>query len=360
MFFYIANFIGILIYGTFFRLTLKNKENMFAAVVLVHLTILSGLRSYSVGTDTKLYNNIFISNGLSNWKDCFSSDTPVYSVISKIIYSLFNSNYSVLLLLCAFITNFCIIYAALYFCKKDIYFVVYCYTTLYFYYYSLNTFRQLMAVSLSTLVLVLKRKYVLGIIILSLSLGIHNTAIVSVLLLIPIIIKKWSIKKHLIVISLSIIGAISFNKIFILFMNLFSHYSIYAYDISNGSFQNSGNKILLSIFYLLISLIGFWLLRIAKPLNDDRNFNILLSLLIISCIIGIIFSRSQLMNRMELYFSIYSIYYIPVLSDKIFVYFGKNSFMLSKYFLAILLLAPYLFQLSKNLGEIVPYYSIFS
>ncbi|HGF7851311.1 TPA: hypothetical protein QFM40_002090, partial [Enterococcus faecium] len=95
--------------------------------------------------------------------------------------------------------------------------------------------------------------------------------------------------------------------------------------------------------------------------TKTKKYNQLLmtmqGILIISCVLGFIFSSDQLMVRIQMYFEIFIIYYIPMLFANHKIEYERAQPVFSYLIIPIMLLSivPLVIQLLNNYGGVIPY-----
>ncbi|WP_288290950.1 EpsG family protein [uncultured Lactobacillus sp.] len=169
-------------------------EKLYCFISIIYLSLVMGLRSNTVGTDTPLY----VYNYLINSQ--ISEDTFSYNWLSKIVFNLTNGNYHDFLLAISFIIVASIViglwriysYFEIQYKTCYLFFSLYIYITYYYYFEAFNIFRQSLAGSIAFLAVsfLFTRNYFKWLFLFILAVGIHNTVIVLVVLLPIMLIKK--------------------------------------------------------------------------------------------------------------------------------------------------------------------------
>lgn len=360
MTFYLANIFIIMCYSIFLNLyatsqygNVKKSNKIFMVMACIHLGLIMALRSVSVGTDTKLYSDLF--EQISYADDIFNviKSAPLYVVYNKAISLLFNNLQWIIVFNSLIIITGIGIF--IYRNSPNVVMSIYYYITLYFYFNSFNISRQFIAIVLvANSYYYLKnnktKKFILIIIAATL---VHNTAIVS-LILWPLKKIKWSNYKICLLAVVTTIAMFSYDKLLKVFLILFPRYLMY---MGGGTFSladtGQGKKILVSLFYLLIVVLCMIFLRYKKNsefLLVKNELYFLTAILTIAVVIGIVFYNNLLISRIEIYFSLFIIIYIPLFIQ----YIGKPKVILY-YCLMIITAIPMLVQLNDNISGVLPY-----
>lgn len=337
------------------------KKKYVASLMMLVLIILGTIRSNSVGSDTANYQKLFINNSLIDYKNIAqtSKGMLIYDYFSKILSSI-SQNPQIITLVLTLLTSLFILFFILKISRYPI-FSVYLYYVLYFYFFSLNGARQSFAMSLSLIAYVLFKdnKYrILSIALLIIAIGIHSTAVITIIyfLLSKIKLSNKLLMSFMIISSLSLL---LIDKVIYYFLLIFPRYTMY-FSGGEHSFSDvgQGNKILLSFFYLILILV-FYFLNKKNFFNEKRLSHIFIFSL--GAIIGIVFSKNLLMSRMEIYFTIFSIISIPDIYDYIYTKTKeKREMLILLSILSIIVFSVVFFaQLLSNSSGVVPYSTVF-
>ena len=336
----------------------------------VMLVIFSGLRSINIGTDVRNYGNIFntfgrlpLSSDVSKSIDGF----PVYRLMCKLIYVIFDGNYQVMLVVSAAI----IIYGLFKFiyrysdnCTASVFY----YITLFYFFIAWNIVRQSIAMSLFLLAFISfeEKKYVKCIILGLLASGIHSIALIMFIAFVLTKI-RWN-KSIFAVYSLCIVLAMSLVPYMMnIFIRIFPRYAMYSNvlsgDISAFGGVAKGRKIVLSIIFLAFIILYFLINRSPvkaienseNELSEEKNvkdyFWLWASLTMIEIIIGILFSTNTFYGRLQILFSIYSIMLLPTIIERV----GKKYRTIIYILTNILFAATTVIRLLGNEADVYPY-----
>lgn len=268
MIFYIINLALMVFYSLGFKVSgLKNAQKILTVIFVFHFSIISGFRGLNVGTDTYTYQNIFFQSEIASISSIIQNSKFIgYELLMKLIATFFDNNFQIFQIVIAFLTNSIIFFTVYKIDKKIIPQFSYLYYTLYYFISSMNTSRQMLAMSLCLLSIyfICSGNHLKFTITIFLATLVHSTALVcfSFLLLYKI---KWSFFKYFILaISTIVIGSFSFI-FFRMFSEVVRGYSVYSeYNIT----QNEGNRVFLTIF-----LASFVLFCIVTTLKKSLSFS---------------------------------------------------------------------------------------
>lgn len=356
MSFYLVNFLLFNIYSFLVYISkIKEKKKLLLYMYVLQLGLISGLRNYSVGIDTQLYHNIFLRTVDSSLTNTLSSDKFIgYSFLMKIIGSFSNNSYTIFLLVISMITISLLLLVSYKIEDCSIYLTTFFFMTFYYYYQSLNISRQYLAISLviASFYFYTKKRIAFSSIIFIVAILIHSTSIIAIIF--PILYKmKWSTKKYTLIAIITFFIAVLYPVLSNIFARFFTSYDIYVSPTSD--FSSNGGRILLVIFYGLILSMG--IIYTSRTKNYSQFFMTIQAVIVISFVLGLVFSSNQLMMRIQIYFEIFLIYYIPLL-------FGgyESGYNIKKPFFLYLIIPimwisiiPFFIQLLNNYGRIIPY-----
>lgn len=324
------------------------KRTIFLFLSFSILFLIMGFRDNTVGTDTQLYCNIFKNNYLiKEIKDIFISgdSSPIYTIYNYIIGMISHD--------CNFIklaNSFIICFLTALFIKKNtkhVFISTFLFLTLYHFFSSMNITRQYIAVMIvaNAFVFVQQKKATKYILCCLIAIGIHNTAVISLALL-PLIWIKLN-KKNIIIYIISIFLIFSLLPIILnLFAVIFPHYSLY---FENNMMEEVGKnrKIIITIIYIFLEITMCYIF--AKKIKHGEDMKYYFIINILSIILGLLSLKNLLLSRMEIYFSIFSIIYIPTILSK----FKQRNIL---YFVLILcMIIPMYIQLNSNNSGVTPY-----
>lgn len=348
MLFYVYQIVLFIVYSVFLGLIKLKSNSVYGWIVTIHLTLLMGLRSQLVGTDTFQY--------VSYYEKQIDQNVPVYDTLSRVIYFFFGNNYRPFLLVVSFLTVAIIVWVLVQMEKdfRALFLSIYVYITFYFYFDSYNTQRQLMAASFVVLSLfwLFEKKNTLSIITMFCAIGIHSTALVM-LIIFPIYLIKVTRTRLIILAFLSLVGVYFLSNLSSFFSEFFSHYSMYTDSLNADAFSATGGTSLIGIFLVIILIAVIW----ANPDFSDKSRKSVVTLVLIGAVLCIVGAHSQLVVRIGEYFTIFLILLLPKaiveVSRKFVERFGVYCLLYGVVLLAGM--TVFLFKLSQNFGQIVPY-----
>lgn len=315
---YIVLLIVIFLYGILLQLKPESKKMkvLFLFLSFFSFTLVMGLRSYNVGTDTSSYITIFgITNNLSFHDiltnlsikipyfvdyDSSASVESGFLLWCKFIH-LFSNNSQVFLfltsgLICFFSAKF--IYDN---CEKNVFFPTIVFLCESIFMNSLNLVRQMLAcaIALQAYKCLKNKSLWKAIIIILIAFMIHHTAIVT-LILIPIMLVTLKNKKRffdymgIIACLFPLVSIYGQNMI----NTLFPAYSGYYISQTSQNFLGIG-----TILLIAIELIGI----IYMYINDFRviNSDKISLMVLISIIFELLGFKMMIFLRMSLYFRAY-------------------------------------------------------
>lgn len=315
------------------------NQSLYLLCSYLTLLFLSAFRDINVGTDTEAYEAIFYQ--IVNYNNELLRVEYGWIFLNEIILFL-GFDFRGVIVLSSFLTLTLIFLVV----KKYSYnpmLSISLFYLLYFYFFSLNITRQLIAVSivLFGIVLILRGKKNLFFLSVILASFFHQSAFIALIILffnkIP---NKKSFLILYIVISM-VLGLFGVNLITKIID--YTGYSYYIENYSNNSLL--GNSFLLILFNSFFLFLIFCIKEISREFKIFYFFIIMLNLTILIPFGG----------RFILYFSIYQILFYPYF---IYSISQSNSVKLLSV-LMILLYSFLIFFTSLGKGNILPYSNIF-
>lgn len=351
MLIYIILLMAIFMYGFLLRINPISKgiKLLFLSLSFISCTLVLGLRNYRVGEDTGQYINIFNSTNaipLRNLLNIFGKTTyftnidgytnkveNVFSIWCKLIH-VFSDNPQVFLFLTAGVT--CFLFAKFIYdnCNEDVFFptiVFLCEST---FMLSFNIAREMMAcaIALQAYSFLKNQKIYQALIIILIAFTIHNSAIITLILIPIFLIKQKNVQRTF---NFAFIFAIFLPFIVILLQSrislLFPTYSSY---YTNNYYQNSlGIGTILLMLFEIFSIICMYRKKFIVP-NSEK-----ISLIILIYIAFEIAAYKVVMfSRIALYFRVY----LMIFFNKIFQTVSPNYKLIIKGILLTLLILFYL------------------
>lgn len=354
MLIYILVFILINFYYFFIYINGNNKslkkKKIFLFFSFLTMFLIMGFRSENVGTDTSLYCNIFIKNSTLSFMDILKSgDSAILYVLYNKLVSLFSNDRNAIIVINSFVI--CLLTAIFIYnnSKKNVILPTILFMSFYHYFSAMNISRQYIAVLLiaNSLYFLKLNKKLPFIFMCICATFIHNTAIISFTLLPIFFIKRNKKKLYIYLFSLFVI-ALFLDKIIAIFSQIFPHYELY---LNNNLLTEVGQnkKILITFIYIIFEIIILILLR-KKTLKIEEENSLFIYYFInaLAILIGILSLKIMLLSRIEVYFSIFAIIYIPYILS-----FFKDK-ILYIYIFTLLMILPMLIQLKSNNSEVLP------
>ena len=338
----------------------KKQQSLkeWLTVSCVILSLVEGLRSYTVGTDTVSYVAYF-------WGEKTLDFEKGFELFTKAI-RLFTDNATIYLLCIAFMINGLVI-RAIYKMSKDAAVSLFAYITLYYYFNSFNGLRQYIAVALvmTTYTFLREKKYLKAILTLAVAVQFHKSSVIGILLFPTYVIgakhdtsdrrlatslSKISlseplrrIKRLMIFIGVFILFFVSFDLAIRMITIVFPQYRYYLYsDYGTGSTAIQ-QKIIYSailIVYLLFSEEEEWLMPMAYTVS-----------------MAFLMSRIKIMGRFLWYFDIFSIFAIAEVWHS--NYISKDTLLIVRICIGLACFAFMVYYLFSRVMRVVPYRFIF-
>ncbi|WP_125764326.1 EpsG family protein [Companilactobacillus hulinensis] len=347
MIFYSVNLAIFIVYSLFTNTYYKDHRAYFW-LIFIHLTLLLGLRSSTVGTDTPQYVDFYLeqNSGFNG------NGTLVYSAVSNLVNHLTNGDYHSFLFVLSIATVFFILKSIEIFNNnEDLMFLsIYIYLTFYFYFESFNIQRQMLAVSMVmfAMALLTRKQYVWSIVVFILAIGVHSTAIFAIVGFLIWFIRKDKVTFGIIV-TIATLSNLFLSSLLNNFSQWFDHYQMY----TDAVLISGGGTLLLGIFLLVIAVAAI----LWTDMHDDKVASFVMFMTTIGAVLYIVGSKSQLIIRMADYFAIYSIVFIPQAILKLSKKVVHQKYLYFTLIAAVMCvgLAIFYYKLSNNLGEIIPY-----
>lgn len=277
----------------------KDIEKFYIFIMIIIFTIISTLR-FAIGFDYFAYENIFNNISSSNLEKGFL-------IFSSSIYKIFKGNYRIFLLISSSIIN-SITLIWIYKFSKYKWISIYLYTSFQFFAYSMNLIRQSMALSifLISYKYLIERNFFKYIFFVIFASTFHK----SVLIMIPFyfIFNIKITKKYIFLITtFFVILYINFDNLIYTFSE-FLEYSKYFNSIYWQA--NSIKYIILPSIYLIIIL-----LNTKKLIFLNAKNNILINTCIYNFFINLFITKHFIIERLSIYFFIFSLILIPEILD---------------------------------------------
>lgn len=306
--------------------TKKINRNVWTTILVLPLFIISAFRAPSVGNDTY---NYFISYNIVS-KEPFFAASQSRLEIGYIIYMRIIALSGVGYLGFQFITSTFIFSSICRFVKRhsnNIAFTFFVFMTSQMFFASMNITRQYLAIAilLFSIESIKDRKFIKFCIFVLIATSIHFTAI-TFLVVYPLVNLKLNRTKTIILLLIGSVVSLLFNQVVRIFVNITGRYANY---LESGYFNFEDNiAIYLSLginlcFFLVAFFTRYWKgITLQKgnigfkrhnqteilKVSDDKLWYVFCLLTLILSIIGL---NATIMNRVESYFSIFFLVYIP-------------------------------------------------
>ncbi|WP_417265253.1 EpsG family protein [Brumimicrobium sp.] len=311
--------------------TIKKNGELILHSLFAILIFIVGFRTIEVGTDTVNYKMYF--DVVESGKRLFVE--PGWLAINHFVI-FFNGSYETLMLLVTLLTLIPVYWA----CRKysiNPTLSLFFYITLYFYFYSFNISRQLLAISFVLMSFhFLKENRKLSFVFLVLLASTFHT---SALIVLPVLFIDKIPDKPILYISAIVVSAL---------VGLFGTESIYDF-ISLTSYSNYlyklelGNTVGNAIYLLLLN--GFFLFILYFSGKREVYFKLFFLYIVLTNI----FVRIPLGSRLIMYFSVIQVLYLPL-----FIYTNRkenNIFLIA----VVIIYAFTIFFKTFGAGDILPY-----
>lgn len=350
---------------TFYNGTTPKKKKIFLVVSGAIMFLVMALRDRSIGTDTELYCNVF--NNIANSTDIFNvSDASVlYAIYNKVVFLIFGLYPQWIIVFNSLIITILICVFA-YKNSDNVVMTLLYFMLFYHYFQAFNLARQYIAILLvaNSFYFIHKRKMVGFLVLVAIAIMIHNTAIIFLPVGL-ILFAKLDLKRILKVSAITTVILYFYDNIINLFLMIFPRYSMYFKGSELFYNTGEGKRIIITILYLVIVVFAIILMRRKnkedekekkkKEVEQVQKWYALLFLMIIAILCGFLSLKSIFLNRMELYFSIFAIIFIPAFVEKI----PRQKYFIYTLSIFVLLIPTYVL-LSGNTAEIVPYVTFFN
>lgn len=327
-----------------FRKYRKEQSKGLCIIYFFILTFISGCRASTVGTDTHAYLNLFLIN--NGYLSGYANQEILFKYLCKII-GYFTADPQWLLIVCAAITTFGVIFFS-YFNSKNIALSVFLYITLYFYFFSMNGVRQFVAIGILLVAseFARRRKIISFVFLIVIAVGFHNTSVFGIVIW---WIYNPNLKKRNIclIFACLISGILSFDRLVPLIASIFPRYQVYLEN--SASFSSGG--IMAAVIFTIISIAGIGAAIDKNWLNDSHN-RALFFLVVIAAIFSIGSFSIGILRRVCWMFEIYAIVLVPNLMSSRFYHRSRYYLYVTIVVMGLLYL---LYCFSFNWNAVLPY-----
>jgi transmembrane protein EpsG len=289
----------------------RKYNYLFILIILTSLICVSGFR-YNSGTDYHTYIDIY--KNTPSFKPGEEGLEVGFIILNKILFNI-TENPQIMFIITSIIINTLIVYGAIkYSTKFEL--SMFLYITTFSYYSTFNGIRQWIAsaiifAGLKYLMEQNLKKYFLFIFI---AYFFHS----SVLIMIPmyfIVNGKFFSKRTLVIIGLFIFSYVFYNGFLEQVFNLLQGTKYEYYGDIMRSWQEGASMIRLIVYVVPILLMTI----LYKSIDESRskNVDILMNLCLMSVLFMLLGTKHVFFIRMNLYFDIYYILLIPILTQTV-------------------------------------------
>lgn len=365
---YIVNSILVVAFSAIYSLKFKVSNNhkasgkkVYTILVFLTFTFIMALRANTVGVDTALYSRIYViigqSRSLGGAIARAPLSAPVYVCFCWLLYHI-SSNPQLLTVASSLMVTIGL-FKYIEKVSDNIVISSNCCIGLTLLYASMNSNRQFMA-----LVLVLNAFYYLsenlaskkGWILIIIAIGIHATAIFSLVALLGVVLAN-KLKENKLIFGasaiISVMISFGFSRIVPFVTRFIPRYEMYTSGAStyNILVSRGGGRIVL-LYLFLFSIVVLWTINDHQGNLEQDAFNTrMLPAVVFGSVFGIFNCRNELINRMLWFYIALFITFIPSTIKK---YHG-NLKRLITYGIIIVLYSYSFISLLENQNGIVPY-----
>lgn len=342
----------------------KGSEKVGIVVIVALMVIVAGFRGLSVGTDTRIYSNMYYRiAGCSALDDAFTVSTitaPVYVSYAWVLGRL-GFSHQALLLLNALITNIGIAVFVKRISREPLWSML-IYFCLGMFFQSLNGMRQYVAIAFALNAYLdfwfygLKRPRA-WILIVSAA-GIHSTALMLVPGIIAVLYmrKKGHSKKGILVVSLAaVLFSVAIVFLSNVFIRFFPAYSMYNGVQNTAIFSGASQGRIKYLYAILLVICFFGFMSLCKDGGCDKRESdmiyALFPLCIIAGVVGLAYGTSSLINRLLWFYMPGYICFIPAIIKNT----EKSWAQLLKFGIVAVLVVWFVAQLAENQDDMLPY-----
>ncbi|SFU93662.1 EpsG family protein [Butyrivibrio sp. M55] len=370
MFFWILNFYFFIAYLVIARM--RGREKTFLILATIHLILVSAFRSVNVGTDTFYYAKAYkylaghsrlYWHAMSNSKAFIAYLKACTKILPGINGYVVVTSVPLLVMVAFFIYKY----------SKNYYLSIWLFVFLYFYFNSLNTARQYLAMSLTLIFFYLFdiKKYFFAMIIGALAVGVHSAALPCVALCVVVSVIKWTPQLTLFttlgIHFLNIIVPIAVS----IFVRILPQYEWIRKYLFSASYSSKGRSSMLYSLYGEVTIIlgMYWIFWKYKKIRlvvfgeeikskneiDDHSLQIMQRMMVIVSIATMLYmfySKVIMFNRMA---SILFLFIIVLLSNVLANLDGRHKPIM--YIFLVPLIAFTYYQLQQGIAGTGEYYS---
>lgn len=336
-------------------------KKILVIIIFLILLFVIGFRSYTVGSDTPTYVNLYNSIGTFsiNWGNFFSSRFEIGFLKYLAILHMFSSNYMIMLFVSALIVLICW-YWSIDILSTNFFLSFGIFIGLRIFTFSMTNLRQSLAMGLVLVsyLLFVKRKKKLALIMLIVAVTFHTSAIVFLVYYIidPI---KLTAKIEIFLTGLTILAMLMFQPIVRMISQIFLRFDSYTQTpLVQGTDKVSIiiNIVMLILIFLVMQYVNKYL---PKKNNDYENFDFESSynkIIFLGILFSIISLKFVMLSRLTYYFSMFAVFSIPETLNRIRDTWLRNIMSII-IFLVFLIYALTIMYLRPEWNVLVPYSS---
>lgn len=335
-----------------------NNRKLWISILIIPLFLLTAFRGLDVGNDT--YNYYLSFNSLSN-ENLFSpinSRLEIGYVLLIRLFGMLDINYFIFQV-CISIFVYISIAVFIYKYSSNKSLSIFIFITMRMMFGSMNITRQYIAIAIilySFKYLINRNLIKFSIIVLIASL-FHETAIIF-LIIYPISYIKLTNRRIILILTMFLIINITFARYISLLTNFLGVYDNY---LNSKYFDLEGN---VAVYFQLGINIAFFILALTakkyrdeilkKEKNRDKKSLMLFYTSLLAVGLGIVGLKSAIIDRLVLYFSIFSIVYIP---NTLSYIRNKKITLMIGYIIIIFLFISFfiIMKFRPNWNNVIPY-----
>ncbi|PAV31089.1 hypothetical protein CIL05_00055 [Virgibacillus profundi] len=353
------NLILFLLLSFFLLGIIKSKvtKKLFVILITIQFVILNGLRSYNVGVDTIRYEKSFLEVlNFNAIEDFLTSEIDFGYRVFLEFMTIFTDDFNMYLLIFAILT-FALFGIIIYKYSKSIFLSYILFIGLGFFDHSFNIARQTLSIIivLYSFKFIISRNFLKFLIVVCIAIVFHTAAFIFL----PayfIAQMKWSKTKIIIITIICTLISIFSKQIGKLLTFIY-------YDDAEAminQYESAGSIGGLAVFIIVLLFIGLFIRNPIK--HDDFQNRALFNIMVISLLIQLMSSFSYLFSRLNLFYLVFVIYYIPYLLyilDKGPIKFKTKELivvrLIAKFIITLVLILYYLNLIKINGPGILPY-----
>lgn len=332
-----------------------NTEKLYVFAAFFIMTMICGLRSINVGSDTRTYVNTFLNPSLLNSVVADGSSKFELGYVCYVrLLRLISDNPQVFVFVTSLIIFVCTYIFVIRNCESCYSLAVIIYISL-LYYTNFSALRQCiaLAIAINSVEFIRKKQLLKASVLIILGGIFHYTAFV-LFAFIPLSLTEWTKKKVIIATILSICGTLLFDKLILIVLRFFPVYMRY-WEIGMMADDNVSGIGFFTIFVLIICLYStiklFTQDNVFLNKIEKKEYIIALSGSIFCLFINIIGRQYGIFSRMTRFF----IPYIIIIVGYLYKYYFKRLRILF-YLIVVIIMGGYFYiRMENNLYQIIPY-----